>query len=509
MKIFRCGQIKEIDDFTIKNEPVASIDLMERAAGQLFRWCVNRYDRTKRFIIFAGPGNNGGDGLALARMLHSARFETQVYYAKFTDTTSDDWEINRQRLEKETDVLFRIISQIEHFPLILSDDVVIDAIFGSGLARPVQGLPADVIRKINSSGAEVVSIDIPSGLFGEDNSNNLTENIIKANHTLSFQFPKLAFLFAENEIYTGEWIILPIGLHPKAIQDTETSFFLTEKKDILPLLKKRNKFDHKGIYGHGLLIAGSYGKMGAAVLGAKAALKTGIGLITSHIPSCGYTVLQSSLPEAMVITDNSENVISDIKDMDHYSALAIGPGTGTARVTQNALHKLLLKCRKPIVVDADGLNILGLNKEWLSLLPEESILTPHPKEFERIAGTADNGYNRLEKQIEFSGKYRCIVVLKGALTSISTPDGRVCFNTSGNPGMATAGSGDVLTGIILSLLCQGYSPENAAKAGVFIQGLAGDIASSSSGYEALIASDIINNIGNAFMKIRSNNSNDS
>ena len=503
MKIFRSGQIRKIDEFTIRNEPVSSVDLMERAAGQLFKWCIDRYERSRRFIVFAGPGNNGGDGLALARMLHSARYETCVYYLNFTEKTTDDWKINRQRLEKETGIPFKIISEVDHFPVIYSGDVIIDAIFGSGLARPAKGLAADIIRKINSLDSEVIAVDIPSGLFSEDNSDNLPENIIRADYTLCFQFPKLSFMFAENRIFTGEWVVLPIGLHPEAIRGTESSLYLTDTRDILPLLKKRMKFDHKGDYGHGLLIAGSYGKMGAAILGAKAALRTGIGLITCHIPSCGYEILQSSVPEAMVITDNSDIYISEISDPVRYNALAIGPGTGTDPVTQAALHKLLLNCHKPMIIDADGLNILGLNKDWLSLLPENTILTPHPKEFERIAGKSDNSFKSLEKQVEFSGKYKCVVVVKGAYTSISTPDGRVYFNTTGNPGMATAGSGDALTGIILSLLSQGYPAENASLAGVFLHGLAGDLAAVRSGFETLIASDIIENIGNAFMKMRS------
>jgi NAD(P)H-hydrate epimerase len=310
-------------------------------------------------------------------------------------------------------------------------------------------------------------------------------------------------MFPENERFTGEWIILPIGLSNQCIQTIDSSWFLLENRDILPRLKKRNKFDHKGDYGHGLLVAGSYGKIGAAILGAKAALKTGLGLITCHIPSSGNYIIQTALPEAMVQIDNSEKYVSGIKQANIFSAIGIGPGIGTGSETQKAVHDLLLSCEKPLVIDADGLNILGLNKDWLSLLPKETILTPHPKEFERIAGKIDNSFLRLKKQIEFSKVYNCVVVLKGAHSSITTPDGKVFFNTTGNPGMASAGSGDVLTGIILSLLSQGYSSENACVTGVYLHGLAGDIAALKSCYESIIASDIIDNIGNAFIKIRS------
>jgi len=339
-------------------------------------------------------------------------------------------------------------------------------------------------------------------LFGEDNSKNSYDNIIKADYTLSFQFPKLSFMFAENSQYAGEWVTLPIGLNFNAIQITISPFVLLENNDITPLLHKRNKFDHKGNFGHGLLVSGSAGKMGAAVLGAGAALRTGIGLITCHIPVRGVLILHCALPEAMVKPDKSENQISDIGLTDSFSAVGVGPGLGTDPETQKALKNLLSECKKPMVIDADALNILSLNKEWLSLLPAGTVLTPHPKEFERLCGKSKNSFDRLKKQIGFSRDHDCIVVLKGAHTSITTPEGKVLFNSTGNPGMAKGGSGDVLTGIILSLLAQGYEPENAAALGVYLHGMAGDEAVSESSYESIIASDIINSMGKAFNKIR-------
>jgi NAD(P)H-hydrate epimerase len=505
MKIFRTGQIKEIDKLTIESEPIASIDLMERAADQLQRWFARNFDRSRRVIIFAGPGNNGGDGLALARLLSVNRFNAEVFFVKVSENTSDDWNVNFRRIEKETPVLFNTLENIEHFPFISSDDILIDAIFGSGLSRPADGLAGLVIRKINQTGNIVISIDIPSGMSGEDNSTNNPETIIRADFSLSFEFPKLAFMFGENAGFVGEWVVLPIGLNKNAIRNTQTPYQLVEDNHVMPLLKKRLKFDHKGKYGHGLLIAGSYGKTGAAVIGARAALRTGVGLVTCHVPVCGYQVLQVSIPEAMAIIDKNETVISEADTLDHFDAVAVGPGIGTDQLTQEALHKIILNCDKPLVIDADGINILGLNKNWLSELPAGTILTPHVKEFERIAGLAKNSYQRLERQVEFAAEFRCIVILKGAYTAVATPEGKIYFNSTGNPGMATAGSGDVLTGMILSLLAQGYSPENASVTGVYLHGLAGDIASIKSGYESLIASDIINNIGNAFLKIRTSN----
>jgi ADP-dependent NAD(P)H-hydrate dehydratase / NAD(P)H-hydrate epimerase len=502
MKIFRCEQIKAIDDFTIKNEPIASVDLMERAALKLFGWLTNRFDRSRRILIFAGPGNNGGDGLALARLLSENRYSPEVYYVHFTEKKSKDWEINRLRLEKTGKNTFNELSKIDQFPITYPDDIIVDAIFGSGLTKPVDGLAAEVIRQVNITGCTVISIDIPSGLFGEDNSDNVPENIISADYTLTFQFPKISFMFADNNVYVGDWQVLPIGLHDDAIRDIKSPYNYMEDKDINPFLKRRMKFDHKGNFGHGLLIAGSISKMGAAILAAKAALKSGIGLITCHIPSGCEPIVQTSLPEAMVHTDEYETFFSEVTESDLFNAIGIGPGIGTQLKTQNFLHDLLMSCNKPIVLDADAINILGINDKWLSIIPTGAILTPHPKEFERIAGKTADGYSRLMKQINFSEKYNCIVVLKGAHSSISFPSRKVFFNSTGNPGMATAGSGDVLTGIILSLLAQGYSSENAAITGVFIHGLAGDIATEESCYESVIASDIINNIGNAFKRLR-------
>lgn len=502
MKIFRSDQIREIDNFTITHEPVSSVDLMERAAGRLFNWYVNRFERNRRIFIFAGPGNNGGDGLALARLLAEERYDVELHYIRFTDKTSSEWEQNYERLKIEKSIIINIITSPEQFPVISPDDVIVDAIFGSGLTSPVVGLPHEIIMKINNSDALKISVDIPSGLFCEDNSKNNPDAIVRSHHTLSFQFPKLSFMFAENAEYAGKWEVLPIGLSETAIRNTPSPYIFLGRNDIAPLLRSRNRFDHKGVFGHGLLVAGSKGKMGAAVLGAGAALRTGIGLITCHIPSSGRIIMQTSVPEAMVLTDKSEDFITEIDASGSFSAAGIGPGLGIIPETWKALHDFLTGFSNPVVIDADALNILSEMKEWFSLLHPGIILTPHPKEFERLSGRADNGYDRMQRQVEFSREYNCVIVLKGAFTSISTPEGKIMFNSTGNPGMATAGSGDVLTGIILSLLSQGYSAENAASTGVFIHGIAGDIAAENSCFESLIASDIINNIGNAYNRIR-------
>ncbi len=498
MKIFRSDQIREIDEFTVKNEPVSSAELMERAASTLHNWYINRFETTRPILVFVGPGNNGGDGLALSRMLSGKGYKPEVFFIKISGNISADWKINSKRLENETKVPLYSIGNIAQFPVIRPGSIIIDAIFGSGLSRPPEGLAAEIITHINNSGATVISIDTPSGLFCEDNSNNNPDSIIQADITLSFEFPKLSFMFPENGVFTGEWYTLPIGLHPEAVKNTITPFNLLEKSIVRPLLKERKKFDHKGRFGHGLLAGGAYGKMGAVVLGARAALRTGIGLLTCHIPSSGNIILQSTVPEAMMVPDTNVGIISGIAVADFYSAVGVGPGMGTDPVTQKAIYTLLDSCHKPMVIDADALNILSINKSWMKLLTPGTILTPHPGEFERLAGKTKSGYERLNRQIEISAKFNCIIVLKGAHTSISGPDGNVWFNSTGNPGMATGGSGDVLTGMILSLLAQGYKPVEAAKAAVYLHGLAGDQAAGKRGVESMLSSDISEEIGAAF-----------
>jgi ADP-dependent NAD(P)H-hydrate dehydratase / NAD(P)H-hydrate epimerase len=505
MKIFTGKQIREIDAATLASEPIGSIDLMERAASRLLEWFVARYGRSESILVICGPGNNGGDGLALARLLHSVGYTPAVYILKSDTHPSNDWNINFNRLVSETNVPLKTIEVSDDFPMVDKGAIIVDAIFGSGLSKPPDGIFSEIIGSINNSGATIVSVDLPSGLFSEENMLASKGNIVHADHTITFQFPKLAFLFPENEKYTGKWSVLPIGLDKMVIEQTNTPYELIDFEMISPMLNARGKFDHKGVFGHGLLIGGSYGRMGAVVLGAEAAMRTGIGLLTCHIPYGGNTIMQTRLPEVMTTPDSSEKYISSAGDIEAYDAVGVGPGMGTSMATNNVFDGILLKCRrKPVVIDADGLNIIAANKDMYSSIPSDAILTPHPREFERLAGRAEDSYSRLKMQIDFSLKHKCIVVLKGAHTSITTPDGRVRFNSTGNPGMATAGSGDALTGIILSLLAQGYSSENAALLGVFLHGLAGDIAAERSCYESIIASDIINCIGEAFNMIRRN-----
>lgn len=501
MKLFTCSQIAGIDQQTMKLEPIASIDLMERASFKAADWLVQHIDHRKPVYLFAGPGNNGGDALAVARMLAWSKLNCTVFLSDFGRQLKGDPAINRARLEEQNQVILKKINSEDDIPEIPAETTVIDGLFGSGLNKPLDGLAAKIVQAINQSGATVVSIDIPSGLFGEDNSRNDFNSVIKANFTLTFQFPKLSFLFPENEQFVGDWKVLPIGLHPDAIGQTESNMYFLTKDFIAGKIKKRGKFSHKGTFGHALLIAGSYGKMGAAVLASKAGLRSGVGLLTCHVPQRGYEIMQNSVPEAMISIDPSESVFSELPDLSAYSAIAAGPGLDKKPETCEGLRSLLRTNPEKLVLDADALNMLSENQDWYSLLPENTILTPHPKEFERLAGSSTNSYERLQKQLQFSTDNKVIVILKGAHTSISFPDGRVFFNSTGNPGMATAGSGDVLTGIILGLLAQKYTAEDVAQIGVYLHGLAGDLASTETGQYSLIAGDIIDYLSKAFLHL--------
>ena len=490
MKLFTTTQIKSLDTYTIANEPIASIDLMERAANAITEYLLRFFGETKKLTVIAGTGNNGGDGLATARLLAVCGFEVEVLLVNPTGKLSNDCTINLERLQKQKTVSISTIESIETLPDITSD-YIIDALFGSGLNRPLEGLFADIVKKINSAGIPVISIDIPSGLFGEDNTHNNSENIVKATYTITLQFPKIAFLLPENDLFIGKWKIVDIGLHPEAIQQTQTNFFLTNYTT-LPPLKQRGKFTHKGAYGHALFIGGSYGKMGAAVLSAKACLRSGVGLLTAHCPECGVSVLQTAVPEAMCLPDKAHSTISLLpENLSPYSAIGIGCGLGTEPDSSKVLMRLMEQATQPLVLDADAINILSKHPEWINLLPKNTIITPHPKEFERLSGPYKNRYEQIQKAQDFSQKHHIFVVLKGAHTAIVCPNGEVHFNTNGNPGMATAGSGDVLCGMILSLLAQGYEPKESALFGVFLHGKAGDKAAEINGQTAMIAGDII------------------
>lgn len=493
MKLFTAQQIRQIDLATIEKEPIASIDLMERAAVVLSDAFVERYEPKGEVVyVFAGNGNNGGDALALARLLASMKscFDVRVFVFD-TKHRSPDCDFNLKRLG---DVALMVMKSEADFPDFKEVGIVVDGVFGTGLSRDVEGLPAKLIEHINQCELEIFSIDIPSGLFAEDNSKNFGA-AVKADMTVSFQFPKIAFLLSDKSEYIGKWDVRDIGLHKETIEAMPSPYFLLENNDILALLKPRARFSHKGTYGHALLVAGKTGMMGAAILSVKACLRSGVGLVTVHVPRHSGDLIQISVPEALLSIDRSELMFTDELDTQKYAAVAIGPGIGTKQNTQDAFYHLINNCKTPLVIDADGLNILSGHKEWLELLPKHSILTPHPKEFDRLTKEHCSGYQRWQSQLNFVKRYGVVVVLKGAHTTVALPDGRCYFNTTGNSGMATAGAGDVLTGIILGLLAQSYSPEEAALIGVYWHGKAADIYAENYLEQTLIASDIIESMG--------------
>jgi len=500
MKLFATKLLAEIDKYTIENEPIADIDLMERASLQMTNWLLQRFSTEHKLVFFAGPGNNGGDALAIARQMAEFDYQCEVFLLDFGKDLKGSPAINWKRLEEKGEVKLSKLITIDDFPEVDETDVIVDGLFGSGLSRPLEGLPAQIVQKINKLLNVVVAVDIPSGLMGEDNSGNNEEYIVRADYTLTLQFPKISFLFAETEPFVGQWEVLPIGLHPDGIEKTASPFVLLGPNEIADIMPQRSKFDHKGTYGHALLIAGSYGKMGAAVLASRACLRAGVGLLTTHVPHFGYPIIQTAVPEAMASIDQHDSMFTDSPDLSPYSAIGIGPGLGTKKNSCRALCELIDKTKVPLVIDADGLNILSERKESLEKLPEGCILTPHPGEFRRLVGETVDSFDAVKKQQAFSEKYKCIVVLKGAHTSISTPDGSVYWNSTGNPGMATAGSGDALTGIILGLLAQGKSSLEAALLGVYVHGLAGDLAAKKKSEVSLVAGDIIDSLGKAFLK---------
>ncbi len=504
MKIFSADQVRNIDNYTIENEPIGSVNLMERAAATLTTWYVKRYKINQEGLVMVGPGNNGGDALAIARMLAACNYKVKCYLLTNGKSLSGDCAINYERLKKITTVEICEVSKAGQFPFFSGNEIIIDGLFGSGLTREVSGLFKELIEAINVSGCEVISIDVPSGLFGEDNSMNDKDAIVKASYTVTFQFPFLSFFFEENSKYTGEWNVVDIGLHKEAIAIGKSDYSSLERTFVRKLIPLRGKFAHKGNFGHALVIAGNYGMMGAALLAGKSALRGGAGLVTIHVPKSGYEIVQTAIPEAIVSIDQSEILFSKAPELEKYNAVVVGPGLGTKPNTAKGLKELLENCKVPLVLDADALNIISSDKDLLNLLPSNTILSPHPKEFDRLAGASGNGYDRHIKQREFSKKYKVIVILKGAYSGISFPDASYVFNMNGNPGMATGGSGDVLSGIIVSLLARGLTPSEASVSSVFLHGLAGDLAAEKMDQEAMIAGDIIEQLGEAFKRVKEN-----
>jgi NAD(P)H-hydrate epimerase len=501
MKIFSVEQIRRLDEYTIEHEPIPSIELMERASRTFFQWFEKKFPgKQRRVFVFAGPGNNGGDGLAIARMLSRDFYEVKAFLLKMGAELSTDCASNFKTLKKYRYCPYEEIEKGAKMPVLPEGCIVIDAIFGSGLSRPVEGYWADLIEHLNSLNITRVSVDIPSGMFADQPTQGVC---ILADYTFSFEMPKLSFFFGENYHRVGEWSYGSIGLHPAFIKKEPTNWHLVDEALVKPILHRRKKFDHKGMFGHALLVAGGYGKVGAAILASRACLRSGAGLVTVHAPKCAYEILQIAFPEAMVSVDDHQFAVTSMhENVSKFKAIGIGCGIGTNELTARGMAELLKKVNYPVVLDADGLNLLAGHPDFFSLVPHGSILTPHPKEFERMFGaTADHfaANELLRCKARELGLY---ILLKGANTAIACPDGNCYFNSTGNPGMATGGSGDVLTGILTGLLAQGYSPFEACVLGVFLHGFAGDLAAEDLQQEALLASDITDHLGKAFIYLK-------
>ena len=499
MEILTAEQVYEVYEATAKSQGVTALDLMERAGTTCFEWIHARLQGSPiKILVFCGIGNNGGVGMVIARHLHQHGYNVESYVVNFNKKRTEGFLHNFDRL-KDAGVWPTIINSENEFPTYTAKDIVVDAILGIGLARKIKGFTVELIKYINSVKAYTLSTDIPSGMFA-DKSVTKECTILEASHTLTFQRPKTAFLLPENEPYVYTWEAINIGLDEQYIHQMDTvKHFITQKEDVLQLYKPREKFSHKGTFGHSLIIAGSFGKIGAAILASQGALKIGSGKVTAYVPKCGYQIMQISTPEIMVEVD-AENELEFFNYKSSPTVLGVGCGIGTSDKTKKGFKKFLEANKLQLVLDADALNILSENKELLKLLPENTVLTPHPTEFERLVGKWKNDHDKLEKLKEFSSIYKVIVVLKGAHTVIANGD-KLYFNTTGNPALATAGTGDVLLGIITGLIAQNYEPFVASILGVYLHGKTANIAINNMSVETFVASSVLDYLDDAYMSL--------
>lgn len=492
MKILYSEAIRTVDAKTLEYKKILSHQLMEMAASAFSDYFLHEYSIQNSVALFCGTGNNGGDGVAVARILHIAGYSVKLFIVEVSNRYSKDVLYNIERAEK-IGVPITKITSIDEIPNLDKVDVVVDAIFGTGLSRPLSGFAKDVIEKINGAQKTVISIDIPSGLFLD----RPTTTALRATETVTLQIPKLALFLPLNHQFVGNLSMVDIGLDPKAIDEAETDMYYLTDTAMSEQLKPLAKYTHKGIQGHALIVGGSLGKIGAVSLASKAALKSGCGLVTAFVPKCGVDALQSNFPEAMIIQDVNQTHLSSIKYDIQPSAIAVGMGMGQHEETKQALCKFLQNNSTPLVLDADALNIISENLDWLHNLQSNTILTPHPRELSRLIGEWDDDFEKIRLTREFARKYKLIVVIKGAHTLI-IDSWHVYVNSSGTPALATAGSGDVLSGIIAGLLAQGYASSIAAQLGVYIHGMTSNITSQEINPRSFIASDIISNIGKVY-----------
>lgn len=492
----------EWDAYTIEHEPISSLDLMERAATAVAQVIMSRWPTDKPVVAFVGPGNNGGDALVVARVLAANGYKVNTYLFNTGEHLSADCRKNKQRAADMPGVNLTEVTTRFDPPVLTDEHLVIDGLFGTGLSRPLTGGFAVLVNFINASPATVLSIDLPSGLYGEGCPSENAGPIVRADITLTFQRPKLCCYLADSQLYLGKVEVLNIGLLPSGAEAVNTPYLLTEKADVRKLLRVRPPFAHKGTFGHALLIAGSFGMAGSALLAARSCLRGGVGKLTVHTPFQNVCPLQIGIPEAVLHLDDDDKIFTRPVPTAQFSAVALGPGLGAENATMSAVVEQISHTPKPLVIDADGLNILASHSGWIERVPAGTILTPHPLELSRLCGCSMNSADLLDHAQKLAARQNVYVVLKGHNTAVCVPNGRVFINPTGNSGMATAGCGDVLTGLLLSLLGQGYEPQEACVLGVYLHGLAGDLALAAKSSEGLIASDLIDFLPQAFHVLR-------
>ena len=499
MRILSADQHRSLDAATIERDGISSLDLMERAATAWTKRFTQLYsDKDREIVVLCGPGNNGGDGLVIARLLRFDGYTVSVMWAEIAPGSEDN--LANRRRARDTGVHIRTIGEGDALPSFRKNSLLIDALFGTGLSRPIEGYWATLVEYVNAQPVTRVAVDLPSGLYTDRPSEGAT---VRAHRTLSLGYPKLCLFAPANTPYLGHWELVPFRLaRPAEVTESGAKNVMLTRRLIRPLVKERYANDHKGTFGHALLVAGSYGKMGAAIISARALLRAGAGLVTAHIPRVGYEIMQIGLPEAMCVVDDHRYHFTSAASPNDYDVVAVGPGIGKNNATQNGLFQLLEACRKPMVIDADAINILGEHPARIDSLPANSVLTPHPKEFERLFGKTENDFERWELQRTRAQDLNLVILLKTGFTTIATPDGSLYFNTTGNPGMGTGGTGDALTGVITGLLAQGYTPTDAARLGVYLHGLAGDFAARDLQQESLLAEDVVSHLGKAFGKVK-------
>ena len=502
MKIFTNDEIRQIDKYTIEVKGVSSMELINRVAEAVVSEIVSRWRPSKTVAVFAGPGNNGADALAVAALLSAHGFRQSVYLFNIGgNSLSPECRMCRDNLAGAENLTLVEVTNKFNMPELNKQMLIIDGLFGSGLKEPLQEGFAYLVQRINEAEATVVSIDIPSGLRSDSNLRIENRNVIHATLTLAIQYPRPAFFLADNAELIGEWRILDIGLNHDIEDNLGSQYYLVEPADVTRYLRPRPRFATKNDFGSAIIYAGSYGMMGAAVLAARGALRAGAGKVTVESPKCGYNVLQTSVPEALYHNNSGDLNINAIHPLQRYNAIAVGPGIGTNEATITALEEFLASNRTPVILDADALNCIALKPKLLTHIPELSIITPHVGEFDRLFGTQPSSEARLLKAIEMARYYHIMIILKGHYTAIVRPDGNVYFNSTGTPAMATAGSGDVLTGILTGFIAQGFKSEIAAIVAVLIHGLAGEIAAKEHGDYGVTAGDIADNIGRAIKMV--------